>query len=56
MALSWRNVSKGPGDSQTWGLNFLLMPSVTHWNLGLLIYKMRLRVFSRSWGGLEDSI
>lgn len=49
VALSWRNVSKDPGESQTWGLNFLLMPSVTHWNLVLLISKMELRVFSRSW-------
>lgn len=44
-ALSWRNGRKDSGDSQT----FLLIPSVTPWNLGLLIHKVRLRIFSRSW-------
>lgn len=48
-ALSWRNGSKDSGDSQTWAQNFLLIPSVTPWNLGLLIHKVRLRIFSRSW-------
>lgn len=48
-ALSWRNGSKDSGDRQTWGQNFLLTPSVTPWNLGLLIHKVRLRLFSRSW-------
>ena len=49
VALSGRNGNKDSGDSQTWGQNFLLIPSVSPWNLGLLIHKVRLRIFPRSW-------